>query len=559
MNLASLLNTAWMMRCHGEAKAFQRATARVAQTQEMLLTDILTRNRASNYGNEHCFDTIDSPRAYQRQVPLSTYDTLSGWIDRIALGEKNVLTSERVKMFEPTSGRSSGRKLIPYTTSLQRQFQRSIAVWIKDLMSHRPAVRQGRAYWSISPAFGRSEMTAGGIPVGFDDDTAYLGLAERALAKRLLAVPPSVASIPTMENFRYCTLLHLVGTRDLALISVWSPTFLTTILASLEEWAERICCDLQCGTVSLPRHDDFDGDPRYIAVPRLKNAAELRSALTADVSLPEKFKRIWPRLALVSCWADAAAADYLPNLKTLLPWVEIQPKGLIATEGCVSIPLIGEPGSALALRSHFFEFAEVGDEGEDHASTTECFLAHQLSLGRKYRVIITTGGGLYRYQLFDVVEVVGFRNDCPLLTFLGRSNGTCDLVGEKLSEMHVRKTLAHAFEVYRIAPRFSLVAPFAASPPHYILFIELDADSPRQDERTGVAATVQRGLEENPYYRHAIELGQLSPIEVRFLDPSKIDGWQVYERECVKRGQRVGDIKPTALDPWSGWARELSR
>lgn len=559
MNLAPLLNTAWMMRCHGEARAFERATSRVAQTQASLLADILTRNRSTQYGIDHRFRMIDGPSAFQRHVPLCTYDNLASWIDRIARGEKNVLTVEPVRIFEPTSGSSSGRKLIPYTASLKRQFQRSIAAWINDLMSQRPAVRKGRAYWSISPAFGHSERTAGGIPVGFEDDTAYLGLAERALAKRTLAVSPALASIPTMENFRYCTLLHLVCARDLALISIWSPTFLTTILSSLEEWGERICYDLRHKTVSLPRPDDFDSDLRRIALPGSGDAIELRSVLTAAVSLPEKLKRIWPRLTMISCWADAAAAGYIPELKALLPWVEIQPKGLIATEGCVSIPLIGEPGAALALRSHFFEFAEIQSEREDRASTTECCLAHQLSLGRKYRVVITTAGGLYRYQLFDVVEVVGFRNECPLLRFLGRSNGTCDLVGEKLSEMHVRKVLAQTFDGHRLAPRFSLVAPFTASPPHYILFIELEPDRLSQKVRTEVAETVQRGLEENPYYRHAIDIGQLMPLEVRFLDSSKIDGWQVYERECVKRGQRVGDIKPTALDPWTGWASELSR
>ena len=114
-------------------------------------------------------------------------------------------------------------------------------------MSRRPAVRRGRAYWSVSPSFGPPRRTAAGIPVGFDDDTAYLGRWERLVAGRLLAVPPSVVTLPDLTAFRYLTLLHLVRTWDLTLISVWSPTFLTALLARLEEWQERLCFDVRRG------------------------------------------------------------------------------------------------------------------------------------------------------------------------------------------------------------------------------------------------------------------------------------------------------------------------
>jgi hypothetical protein len=36
----------------------------------------------------------------------------------------------------------------------------------------------------------------------------------------------------------------------------------------------------------------------------------------------------------------------------VFPEIEIQPKGLIATEAFVCYPLLDEPGAALALRSH---------------------------------------------------------------------------------------------------------------------------------------------------------------------------------------------------------------
>src|SRR5207245_7561134 len=99
-------------------------------------------------------------------------------------------------------------KLIPYTATLRRQFQRAVAAWVHDLFRRRPAVRNGRAYWSISPAFGPPRRTAGGLPIGFDDDAAYLGTLERWAVRRVLAVPAEVALLADLETLRYSTLVH---------------------------------------------------------------------------------------------------------------------------------------------------------------------------------------------------------------------------------------------------------------------------------------------------------------------------------------------------------------
>ncbi len=239
--------------------------------------------------------------------------------------------------------------------------------------------------------------------------------------------------------------------------------------------------------------------------------------------------------------------------------MEIQPKGLLATEGCVSFPLVGQTGAALALRSHFFEFAEVDAASNSQAEPKSCLLAHELSCGSRYRVILTTAGGLYRYQLHDVVEVVGFEKHCPLLRFLGKADQVSDLVGEKLSELHVRDVLDRAFSAHGITPRFSLVVPVVGQPPHYRLYLQGGnlADAPTL--HLSLASAVQTGLEENPYYRHAVQLRQLSQFEVQILDASSLPGRLIYEKGCLARGQKAGNIKPTTLDAWTGWPSEFAQ
>jgi hypothetical protein len=544
-----------MLKCTPEWRAFRRSTRHVAATQRAILQQILAPNQRTDFGRFHHFAGIRTPRQYQEQVPLSTYESYAAGIERIAAGERNVLTHDRIELLEPTSGTTAGEKLIPYTNSLRRQFQRGVATWVADLLWQRPAVRRGRAYWSLSPALGRNRLTPGGIPVGFDDDAAYLGMMERLALDRLLIVPPEVARIASLESFRYCTLWYLLQAEDMALISVWNPTFLTALLRPLDEWGERLCFDIGHGTLHPPA----------AALPEVKGlmqrrrrgdtsrAGQLKTILRSRLSLGEKLQQIWPALALISCWADAAAARALGGLHSLFPGVEIQPKGLLATEACVTIPLIGRCAPALAIRSHFFEFEEV----DAATAPRPCRLAHELDRGGSYRVVVTTGGGLYRYQLRDEVQVVGFQSQCPLLQFMGKSDRTSDLVGEKLAEPHVHAVLGRVLAAHGLSPRFALLVPLDESPARYRLYLQGPDISAGASQRGALATAVQTALEENPHYAYAVGMGQLASVEVQLLDPHGEPGWLVYERRCLARGQRAGDIKPAALDPWTGWPHEL--
>jgi hypothetical protein len=550
MSLAFWLNSAWMAKCSGELRAFHRASCRVEAAQADVLREIIVANRDTDFGHDHGFLAIASPRAFQKRVPLSNYENCRDAISRIAAGEPHVLTRAPVRLLEPTGGSSGGEKWIPYTDGLRHQFQRGIAAWIADLFRHRPAVRRGRAYWSISPALGPSRRTTGGIPIGFDDDAAYLGGVERWALRRLLVAPSGLARCDDLEMFRNSTLLYLLAAEDLALISIWSPTFLTALLQLLPERLDRLCHDLRRGS----RTKWFSS---VAANPRRADAVVSIAKSSAD--MPEMLREMWPGLELISCWADAAAAHGVGEMRQLFPHVEIQPKGLLATEGIVSIPLIDSPAPALAVRSHFFEFAEAASDdvaGGDAAAidARHLRLAHQLDRGGRYRIVLTTAGGLYRYCLGDEVEIVGHRGEYPLLRFLGRGDRVSDLVGEKLSEPHVRLAVDGALARCGLAARFAMLTPVAVRPARYRFYLQL-ADG--AETGTSAIATLQRALEaglaENPHYRYAVGLGQLAPVEIQLLDARGEPAWHLYQQRCLARGQKFGNIKPVALDTWDGW------
>ena len=163
----------------------------------------------------------------------------------------------------------------------------------------------------------------------------------------------------------------------------------------------------------------------------MQNQASLAIRASKTLTHGEKsfFERTWPDLAVISCWTDGASAAEARRLREFFPTTAIQGKGLLATEACVSLPLAAGRGPVLAVRSHFFEFTT--DDGR-------CLAAHEVEAGTEYSVVVTTGGGLYRYRLEDRVLVTGFLGTTPTLRFLGKAGHVCDRYGEKLHVRHVR-------------------------------------------------------------------------------------------------------------------------
>jgi len=428
-----IANSLWFASCLPEAAAFRRATRDVVGTQQRVLQKI------------------------------TGFRSVAEFQDRVPLSDEPGMPCEPVIHRVPTSGTTGPTKLIPYTRSLLREFQRGIAPWIADLFVHNPGMLAGKSYWAISPVAQTAK--------GFADDTEYLGRAG-GLARATLAVPASVRHIRDMDEWRRETLGHLTACRDLTFISVWHPSFLMLLLEGVREPA-----------------------------------------------------KLWPMLRVISCWGEA------PELVEIFPQARIQPKGLIATEGFVSLPLWERDGAALAVRSHFFEF--LNDDGNAK-------LAHELAVGCEYSVILTTSGGLNRYQLNDRVRVSGFEQECPLLRFVGKETNVSDHFGEKLNDHHVQAVL----ESIGLDATFVMVACEGHA---YTLFAETRDD----DFRLLLAAEKLDGaLQTNVHYRYCRQLGQLAPVRAfRILSR----GREAYLETCRERGQRLGEVKPAALSRTTGW------
>jgi hypothetical protein len=476
----------------------------------------LAQNANTAFGKAHAFDKISTYEDFKRRVPLSDYSGLEKWIERIQQGEANVLTREPVTHLIPTSGSTGARKLIPFTAELQHEFNEAIGPWLFDLARQNPGVTNGPAYWSVTPVIQTQTIEKSAVPIGFDTDAEYLGGARRRLADAVMAVPSTVARATSLETFRYQTLLHLLRCRELRLISVWHPSFLTLLLETLPNIWERLIKEITSGNTSTKAS--------------ARRADELHAA---DPLQPATF---WPNLKVISCWGDGAASFALENLHRSFPRALLQPKGLIATEAFMSLPFRGQ--YPLAINSHFFEFLD---------SDGQALPAEALREGEEYEIVVTTAGGLWRYRVGDHVVVTGFTEKTPSLKFIGRSGDTSDLFGEKLSESFVNEAFREVFGCD--VPRFALLAPDEqAAGCAYTLYVE---GTPQRQW----AASLDCVLRRNPQYAYCRDLGQLAPLRLFVV---RQNAFETFAKKQTAHGTRLGSIKPRTLSPSSGWSQAFS-
>lgn len=513
-----LLNGAWQLACKPAATRFRRAIENPRRTQENILRDMLAHNRATEFGRRYRFATIDDARDFQARVPLQTYDSLAPMIASVARGDGAVLTRQRATRLLPSSGSSAARKLIPYTPAYQRQLGRAISPWIYDLMAKRPAIKSGRAFWSVSPRFAPAAGDDQAVPIGFDDDSAYLGKWTRPIARRLLALPPGLEQVADLDEFRYRQLLQLLACGDLSLVSIWHPSYLTLLLDDLPDRWDRLMRDL------------------------VKTRADRERIDYLHRTGWESCEALWPGLQLISCWGSAHAAGALRELEALFPRTEFQEKGLLATEAAVSIPLFDDAGErvhkVLAVNSHFLEF--LADDGNPR-------LADELREGETYRVVVTTAAGLYRYQLQDRVRVTGMLGQTPTIEFIGKEDSISDYRGEKLSDSFVGDRLRRLLAQQRIEAAFSMLAPDEHSKLlGYTLYLETCDEIP-----ACLGSRLDDLLAENPHYRLCRDLGQLAPVRVFDI---AADSNRRFIQRRLRQGCSLGDIKPVSLSPQRGWS-----
>ena len=614
-----ILNRLFIFFCKKSYKDFVsniKSKSKIRETQVKILLEILKTNKNTEYlktfetGSQilNAENEKELIEKFQNKIPIVNYEDIKEFVEKEKSGENNVLLSDKIKLFELTSGSTSDVKYIPYTERFLKSYMNGVFSWIYNLYQNNKRLFLGSSYWSVSPILKREAVTSGGIRVGIEDDTSYFDKVSAFFLNKLFTVPKEIKNIQNMEDFLLITAVFLLLSENLAMISVWSPSFLMILLDFIEKNHKVICQIVKSEDLGTEFFADKNlGNKKYFQIIQKKyrklwkkNRSKFlinyfekyeknilsKNDKTQNLEITEKnneneimaenknletksgnkivenfvdYSVIWEKLSLVSCWADSDSYEIFIKLKEKLNFdkknmnLKFQGKGLMSTECIVSFPLENvKNGSVAAYNSFFYEFIQVSDDKLENRSPK---LLDELELGERYCVVVTTNAGLYRYNTNDIVEVTGFYHKIPIVKFVGRINNFSDIVGEKLKNSFVEKQVLTTLEENNIKGEFLLFAPVKNETGgiFYTLFLEIKKEG-RKFNWKQIENEINSSLCKAFHYEYAYKLGQLRKVRVFLIEK---DGLKTYTAEKSKK-QKIGDIKYRLLDKNFGWENKFA-
>ena len=545
MNIAALS----LKMLEPRRRAFEASTADPLKTQEKVLFEYLKRNRNTEYGRKYNFPKIRSIKDYQASVPLVDYEKIRPYIDRMASGEANVLTGDRVIFFGATSGTTAKPKLIPTTKYSEAQKQHLLNLWSSYIVKDHPEIGAGKILAIVSPQ--DEGRTPSGLLFGAESGHSYRALPGPIL--RLYSLPYQVFDIQDYEA-RHYVILRISMAQNITNIATLNPNTITLLCQKIERWQDLIIDDIEHGTLSS--RIDIPGAIRKSIAKHLKpdpkRADELRSILKDKGKLlPKDF---WPHLALVECWKGGMMRLYLKELDAYLGNIPKRDMGYTSTEALSSIPVSDENADGiLAIQTNFYEFIP---KAEIRKKARRILLCNELEKGGEYFIVVTTAGGLYRYNIDDIIKVTGFFNKTPMIEFVQKGLGATSLAGEKLYESHVNEAMSRALEKNRLVIEFSCAVARPDEGPRYVFLVEFSGDAPSDLQKKKLLLSIEEELcHENREYDFVRKAQLLKSPVLKVLGKGSFEN---YRSKKIGNGGQEGQFKAPQLTDETDFEKNFS-
>lgn len=357
------------------------------RSQEDLVMRMMRENAKTDFGRKYGFENIRNLDDFRRYVPLTTYDEYSDYIERIANGEKNILTTYHTDHFSLLSGI---RKLPQSQWNVQSAFDYGFSAGFY-VAGHHGYLTDGMTLNLVdnSIEFLPSGMTVSGTlgrllsKRGLDEDEIYV-------------IPTSVANKSNRADILYLQALFALKQRDISLAICEHYDNMLELLRYIEKHWPQLADDIE------------NGNP-YIQpdAPRAKMIREIMETHRIGTQLVTLF---WPRLHCVVVYDVDCLSVSFELLRTYCgAQVHFIFSGISSPEGTFTTTLsIDDPQTVLIPDSVFYEF-----KAKETRTYNNLLTLDQLETGKSYELIATTLSGLYRYKTSMTFLVVGRYHDTP--------------------------------------------------------------------------------------------------------------------------------------------------
>jgi hypothetical protein len=453
------------------AKAnFVWKTKRTSQVQEQFLRSLLRVHQNTEVGRKYRLREIKTVDQFRQQVPILPYSAYEPYIQRVAQGEQNILTPDPVTYFNLTSGSTGKQKLIPVTRR-SRQFsqwfnQVSIGFAIEEAQRHGLSIRKMLLTGSVQGI----GQTTGGIEYG--PVSAGTVRQSSPLYRQLFAQPYDALQIVDTLARHYVCLLFALQDPQLSVIGATFPILALQICDYLETYAEDLICDLEMGAIApwLNLEPELRLKLERLLSAMPQRAAELRQIVKTEGRLTPA--SVWPNLSFVITARGGTSNFYFERFPRYFGNTPVFGGIYASSEAAFGTCYeFNNDKTILAIENAFYEFIPEDQWQVDQPKT---LLAEEVKPKERYRILVTNYNGLYRYDIGDVVEVLGFYEKAPLIVFRHRLGGLISSTTEKTTEFHAIQVMQRLQREFNLSLEgFCITLSEDEVPAHYLVNIEL--------------------------------------------------------------------------------------
>lgn len=472
--LKKTLALVWAKRHVRATEKFKKNTV---EDQDRLLLHLVKTSEKTLFGREHHFDEIKTVADFQQRVPVSDYETLKPYIEKIKKGQRSILWPGTPEYFAKTSGTTSGSKYIPLT----REGMAFQVEGARSALLHYIAQ-------SGNPAFVSGKMI-------------------------FLQGSPELEEQYGIKTGRLSGIVahHIPDYLQKNRLPVWE----TNIIEDWETKVDKIVEETEHENMTL-----ISGIPPWLIMYFEKLAAKSG----------KKIKELFPNLQLIVT-GGVNYEPYRDKMENLLGGKVDIIQTFPASEGFFAFQDDYTKEGLLLLTNHgiFYEFIPLEQYGKPDAQR---LTLRDVEPGRDYAMVISTNSGLWAYSIGDVVRFIS--KEPYRIMVSGRTKHFTSAFGEHVIAFEVEEALKVTVAQYpaeitefHLAPQ---VNPEEGLPYHEWL-IEF-AKEPENPENFRAALDLEL-RRRNTYYDDLISGKILKPL---MITPLRKNAFQDYAKSQGKLG-----------------------
>lgn len=443
-----------------DRKKFEEECLHAVKVSRQTLRTLLQDNKNTEYGRKYGFVEMENLDDF-RKLPLTDYEDYVKDIERMMQGEENILTAYPVKFFLTSSG-SSKQKYIPMTdVGLTKGYDIIYCVALPD-----------EEEWEAGRHLHTSVMR-----VDETDRVTILSCADFQTRReknygffdKFIGGEEFIFSKEIGDTWYVKLWLALSEPKMKSIYSIYLYDILLLFQYFKEHWRE-VLRDMEMR--EIPSDIDISDGIRQklLALPLPEQEWFDFVKAECEKGFDGIGKRIWKELCLVNGIGGQVFGTQEQVLRGFLGDIPLHYYLYASSEAHIGIAIKEEMDAYVCIpHSCFMEFIPYDGEDEEPKWIGE------LELGKKYELVITNFCGLYRYRLLDVVEIVDFYGQAPVIRFAFRRNMAVNIAGEKTNLSMIADIVKETAKYFKESiSEYSVCVDETVMPNRYCFFLEGD-------------------------------------------------------------------------------------